>query len=101
MKFKYVKKLIESIYEEESMFESQMQSFLESVTIDKVKDEVETIRKKMGDIRSKMSHEKKLGKGDSVLQTLSKEWEKLKDKVVSIWKQYDQQHGTKYALAYT
>lgn len=66
----------------------------------KTRSEVEKVRDAMAKLRVTMHKEKELGKADSVLDNLKKQWTALQEKIVKLWAEYDKKHGTKYHLGY-
>ena len=82
------------------------EELLDSITeasdpeLQKVKDEIEKIRHTQAQVRVKMHKAKEDGKSDSLLDSLKKEWTALNQKIINLWKSYDQKHGTKYHLGY-
>lgn len=71
-----------------------------SPDLTKAKAEIESIKKKLSELKSRIMKEKEMGKPPEFMAKLSNEWKSLQDKIVAVWKAYDNKHGTKYAQAY-
>lgn len=74
--------------------------FGENTDLDRVRSEIENIQKQLAQVKEQIKKEKEAGKGDNILDGLKKKWQDLQSKIVTVWKSYDQKHGTKYAQAY-
>jgi hypothetical protein len=75
-------------------------SIEEDADLEMARSEVDKINDKLKELRLKISKEQKLGKSDTVLGALQKDWKRYQEQIVKVWSAYDSKHGTHYAKTY-
>lgn len=68
--------------------------------MDKTREQVAKLRDELNKIKLKISKENSLGKSDSVLNPLKRDWQRTQEKIKQAWAEYDKKHGTQYAKQY-